>query len=79
MIVPAQATIVRRIFRLKRQGQSQSAIARALNDQGVATGKGGSGWYPSTVRELLLRRAIYRGGRRGESDTCRPAILATEP
>ncbi len=79
VIVPAQATIVRRIFRLKRQGQSQSAIARALNDQGVATGKGGAKWYPSTVREVLQRRAIYRGGRRGASDTCWPAILATEP
>ncbi len=79
MINPAQATIVRRIFALKRQGKNQSAIARALNDQGVATGKGGAQWYPSSVREVLQRRAIYRGGQRGKSDTCWPVILASEP
>lgn len=79
VIHPAQATIVRRIYALKRQGKSQSAIARALNDQGVATGKGGARWYPSSVREVLQRRTIYRGGRRGTSDTCWPTILAPGP
>ena len=32
-------------------------------------------WYPSTVREVLMHEAAYRGGKRGESESRWPIIL----
>ncbi len=75
VINPACAAIVRRIFALKCAGSNISMIAAELNSEGVPTGKGGAAWYPSSVREILLREAIYRGGKRGDSGTRWPVIL----
>jgi len=35
-------------------GEGWSAIARSLNEDGVTTAHGGSRWYPSTVRAVVL-------------------------
>ena len=43
----------RRIVRDRRKGLSLSAIAAALNDEGVPTAQGGRRWYPSTVRAIV--------------------------
>ena len=47
-IDPAQAEIVRRIFRAYRSGVSPKAIAKALNAEGVR-GPHGASWSPSTI------------------------------
>ena len=41
---------------MRRGGQSLAKIASRLNDLAVPTGQGGTRWYPSTVRGLLLSR-----------------------
>jgi hypothetical protein len=46
--------VVSRIVRAYRAGEGWSAIARSLNDDGVITAHGGSRWYPSTVRAVVL-------------------------
>src|SRR5262245_55944863 len=49
-----QAEIVRNVFRRYRDGQGQSTIARALNEEGIApprAGQRGTGsWSPAQVR-----------------------------
>lgn len=45
----------RRIVREKRRGDTWSAIARRLNEDGVATAQGGDCWWPATVRGVYLR------------------------
>lgn len=42
----------RRVLDMHADGDSMNAIARKLNDAGVATAKGGK-WYPSTVRAIV--------------------------
>ncbi len=74
-IPPAEAAIVRRIFTLKFAGSNMSTIAAVLNRESVRTGKGGTAWYSSSVRDILLREAIYRGGKRGNSSTHWPVLL----
>jgi len=45
--------IVDRIRSERDRGASLSAIANALNADGVPTAQGGRQWYPSTVRAVL--------------------------
>ncbi len=45
--------VVNRIRRDRDQGTTLSAIAEALNRDGVATAQGGQRWYPSTIRAVL--------------------------
>jgi DNA invertase Pin-like site-specific DNA recombinase len=40
-------------------GSGWTAIARDLNERGVATAQGGKKWYPSTVRAVVLSEADY--------------------
>lgn len=46
-----------RITAARAAGQSYARIAAALDADGIATGQGGSRWYPATVRAVLLSRA----------------------
>jgi hypothetical protein len=46
--------VVARIVAAHRAGAGWSAIARDLNERGVTTAHGGSQWYPSTVRAVVL-------------------------
>lgn len=42
-----------RILDLRATGASYPSIAATLNDEGVPTSRGGSQWYPSTVRAVV--------------------------
>jgi DNA invertase Pin-like site-specific DNA recombinase len=46
--------VVERIVAAHRAGAGWSAIARQLNEDGVATAHGGVRWYPSSVRAVVL-------------------------
>jgi len=46
--------VVSRIREAHDAGAGWSAIARQLNEDGVPTAHGGSKWYPSTVRAVVL-------------------------
>jgi site-specific DNA recombinase len=61
IINEAQAKIVRRIFVMRNgAGQSMQAICDVLNEEGVATPKGGKTWYPSAIK-TILDNPIYSG------------------
>jgi hypothetical protein len=47
--------VVERIRLQFARGRSLADIARALNEDGVATAHGGRQWWPSTVRAVLVR------------------------
>jgi DNA invertase Pin-like site-specific DNA recombinase len=46
-------TVRARLIRERASGRSLRAIAKALNDDGIATGQGGGTWYASSVRAVL--------------------------
>ena len=52
-IVPAEADVVRRIYRQFLEGYSPKMIADALMEDGICTPSGGEHWYPSTVASIL--------------------------
>ncbi|MBP3805883.1 MAG: recombinase family protein [Oribacterium sp.] len=52
-IVPAEADVVRRIYRQYLEGFSPKMIADGLMEDGVCTPSGGEHWYPSTVANIL--------------------------
>lgn len=62
---PAAADVVRRIFRDFLAGRSKSAIARALNAEGVpspaAYRSGGAGLWSYSSVDHILRNPVYRG------------------
>ena len=60
-------SVVKRIVKARKHGEGWSAIARTLNDEGVATAHGGSKWHPSTVRSV----ALSRGGADPRTGRCR--------
>jgi site-specific DNA recombinase len=75
-IDPAQAEVVRRIFRRYTETRSFSAVSAELNDAGIPAFAGGR-WYPLTIRRMLTNesytgRLVYRRTRwvtvRGNSD-----------
>ena len=74
MIVAERADIVRKIFDLRDQGLALRAIADQLNSDGYTTARGHK-WHASSVREIMLNEAVYRGGKRGESDLTWTPIL----
>jgi site-specific DNA recombinase len=53
-IEPTQAALVLRIFKEFADGKSQTAIVKALNEEGVpGTFRRGGKWSPSTVHRIL--------------------------
>ena len=50
--LPVEVTA--RVLAARDEGQTLAAIADALNNDGVATARGGARWYPSTVRAVLV-------------------------
>lgn len=50
-------TVVKRILRLRTEGESLRGIAAKLNADGVPTAQGGQRWHASTVRAVLSRAA----------------------
>lgn len=59
IVVPAEAQVVRQIYREFLSGASMIAIAKRLNDGGVRTKRGGP-WANRTVR-YILTNPIYTG------------------
>lgn len=57
---PDRAPIIRRIFREFAAGETQSAIARGLETDGVPTARDGKNWHQATIRQYLLN-PTYRG------------------
>ncbi|MFA5141137.1 MAG: recombinase family protein [Elusimicrobiota bacterium] len=54
-----EATTVRAIRKLHRQGWALRRIARHLNEQSIPNSKG-SQWYPATVR-YIVHNPVYKG------------------
>jgi len=60
-INPAQATVIRRLFKLCADGWGFTRIAKQLNaDHEPPPRPGGKGWAPTAIREMLYRND-YRG------------------
>jgi site-specific DNA recombinase len=66
---------VRFIFSLRSAGNAMGKIADVLNLHEVPTTRGGAKWYASSVREILLNEADYRGGKRGASSVRWPKAM----
>jgi site-specific DNA recombinase len=62
-IDPEAVTIVRRIFRRIRAGDSYGEIARSLNSDGINAPQGGREWTPMTVRRIAAND-VYLGRER---------------
>lgn len=69
-----RAAIVRHIFDLRRLSISYSAIAALLNAEGHTTQRGHV-WHASSVREIVLNEAKYRGALMNGSSVHYPVIL----
>lgn len=54
-VVPDEATVVERIFRLAAEGRSLPWIATRLREEKAATRNGGK-WRPSTIQGMLRNR-----------------------
>jgi site-specific DNA recombinase len=74
-VVEDQAAVVRRVIRARKRGQSWRAIAEKLNQDQVPAPRGATAWRHSSVQSIVENEALYRGGRRGESQERWPAIL----
>lgn len=59
-IVPEQAAVVQRIYRLFMEGKTTCAIAKQLTSEGIPTPGGKEKWQPSTI-ESILRNEKYKG------------------
>ena len=55
-----QAAVIRRMFEMHAVKMGITRIAKTLNAEGVLPPRGGAGWAPSAVREILYR-PLYRG------------------
>lgn len=53
VIDPAEADIVRRIYREYLEGFSPNLIAKRLEEEGICSPTGGDKWYASTVNSML--------------------------
>lgn len=54
--VESEALVVADILKKRQAGQTLQAIADELNGKGIS-GKTGGRWYPSTVRNIIQRKA----------------------
>ena len=69
LVVESQKAIVRRVFALRKAGLTLRAIADTIETEtGVHIGF-------NTVKVILDREDVYRGGVRGESENTWPVIL----
>ena len=62
-IVPEEAELVRRIYRLFMQGKTPHAIGKILTAEGIPTPAGKEKWQSSTI-ESILQNEKYRGDAR---------------
>lgn len=71
---PHAAATVRRIFALRRRGESLRQIADRLNASESSAPRGDV-WRHTAVAEILKHRGVYLGGQRGASLMRWPVIL----
>ena len=69
-IVPEQAEIIRRIYRLFMQGKSSAVIASTMEADGIISPTGKAKWNKTTVLNML-RNELYKG------DICRQKTMTT--
>ena len=62
-IVPEEAELVRRIYKLFMQGKTAHAIGKILTSEGIPTPAGKAKWQSSTI-ESILQNEKYRGDAR---------------
>ena len=62
-IVPEEAELVRRIYRMFIEGMAVSRIARTLTDEGIPTPSGKQKWQNSVI-ESILTNEKYKGDAR---------------
>ena len=62
-IVPEEAELVRRIYKLFMQGKTAHAIGKILTSEGIPTPAGKTKWQSSTI-ESILQNEKYRGDAR---------------
>ena len=62
-IVPEEAELVQRIYKLFMQGKTAHAIAKILTAEGIPTPAGKEKWQASTI-ESILQNEKYRGDAR---------------
>jgi site-specific DNA recombinase len=79
-IVPDEAEVIRRVFKMFHAGETLRSISRALTDEGVAS-RSGRPWNPSTIRTILVNpryagRAVYQGRPTGELGNWEPLVSA---
>lgn len=63
-----ETKVVRRMFKLHKQGHSLREIASSVSTDEKK-------WQHSSVAEILRNEEAYKGGKRGESETRWPSIL----
>jgi DNA invertase Pin-like site-specific DNA recombinase len=56
--IPESANVVRRVFRLSREGMGHHTIAKQLNQEGVACLGKGKCWHGSYIAKLLSSRTV---------------------
>jgi DNA invertase Pin-like site-specific DNA recombinase len=62
-----EASVVERIHEARSSGSTLQAIADALNDDQVPTGRGGKQWHPATVRAILQRTRSATSGAQADT------------
>ena len=62
-IIPEEAALVQRIYRLFMQGKTPHAIGKILTTEGIPTPAGKTKWQASTI-ESILQNEKYRGDAR---------------
>ena len=74
-VVKEDASIVRKIFTLRRKGWTLRKIASHLTDRKVKTPRGGQRWYASSLKAILDNDEAYRGAARCGSPYHWPKIV----
>ncbi|MDM2493480.1 recombinase family protein [Mycobacteroides abscessus] len=76
--IPAEAEVIRRIFKLFQAGETLRSITRMLTEEGVTTRRGNA-WNPSTIYGTLTNpryagRAVYQGKPTGQLGNWEPLV-----
>ncbi|MGJ6122707.1 recombinase family protein [Mycolicibacterium sp. Y3] len=77
-VVPDEAEVIRRVFKMFDAGESLRSIARTLTTEGL-TARNGRPWNPSTISGILTNpryagRAVYEGKETGVRGGWEPLV-----
>lgn len=68
-VIPAEAEIVRLMFKLYMEGKTFSAIAKYLGDRGIPSPAGKKTWQPAVVQSILTNEK-YKGDALLQKTVC---------